>query len=182
MEQTAGISTTPESFRSKAALRNWYGHGAHVISYPVSPDHTSWAVTLSEGEESKETWRLYNEVERGALQEQLGALLHDWAPEVQQLVQTSERIIKFGIFDRPELQPEQWHSRRCVLVGDAAHPTSPHLGQGANQALYVLTLETSWLSILKQAGIKTNPLDTTAVQGGLLSSVPCSAILDTWRS
>lgn len=23
---------------------------------------------------------------------------------------------------------------RCVLIGDAAHPTSPHLGQGGNQA------------------------------------------------
>ena len=28
-----------------------------------------------------------------------------------------------------------WYTRRCVLIGDTAHPTSPHLGQGANQAL-----------------------------------------------
>lgn len=38
-------------------------------------------------------------------------------------------------FDRRELKPDQWHSKRCVLVGDAVHPTSLQLGQRANQAL-----------------------------------------------
>lgn len=44
-------------------------------------------------------------------------------------------VLKFGLFDRQALDAAQWHTARCVLAGDAAHPTSPHLGQGANQAL-----------------------------------------------
>ncbi|KIW64572.1 hypothetical protein PV04_09497 [Phialophora macrospora] len=57
----------------------------------------------------------------------------DQAPT--ELVQSAQRMIKFGLFDRDEMRPDQWHTQRSVLIGDAAHPTSPHLGQGGNQAL-----------------------------------------------
>lgn len=42
------------------------------------------------------------------------------------------------------LVPAPWHRGRVVLIGDAAHATSPHCGQGAAQAIedgIVLTQE-----------------------------------------
>jgi 2-polyprenyl-6-methoxyphenol hydroxylase-like FAD-dependent oxidoreductase len=45
----------------------------------------------------------------------------------------SARILQNDIFDRPPAP--RWHRRRVVLLGDAAHPTTPNLGQGACLAI-----------------------------------------------
>ena len=43
------------------------------------------------------------------------------------------QVFKWGLFGRPWL--EQWSSGRVVLLGDAAHPMLPFLGQGAANAI-----------------------------------------------
>jgi 2-polyprenyl-6-methoxyphenol hydroxylase-like FAD-dependent oxidoreductase len=59
----------------------------------------------------------------------------DWAAPVPEIVAgTPENaILQNDIIDRP---PLPWWGRGTVtLLGDAAHPTTPNLGQGACQAL-----------------------------------------------
>ncbi|CAF4225061.1 unnamed protein product, partial [Adineta steineri] len=56
-----------------------------------------------------------------------------WASPVDKFISNASRLIKIGLYDRPELTT--WYKDRVVLAGDAAHATSPHLGQGANQAM-----------------------------------------------
>lgn len=38
------------------------------------------------------------------------------------------RLLHFGLFSRPH--KDIWHRGRVVLLGDAAHATLPHVGQG----------------------------------------------------
>ncbi|RAK98136.1 FAD-dependent oxidoreductase [Aspergillus ibericus CBS 121593] len=138
--QIAGLSKRGHRVgqRGGSGMCNWYGEGVHVVSYPVSDSgagDVSWAVTLA-GNEEEETWRAVEggeELERrkGFLREKLVG----FEDGVREMVEGAERIISYGVFDRKETRAEEWFSSRCVLVGDAAHPTSPHLGQGANQAL-----------------------------------------------
>lgn len=43
------------------------------------------------------------------------------------------QVFKWGLFGRPWL--DQWYAGRIVLLGDAAHPMLPFLGQGAANAI-----------------------------------------------
>ncbi|KAK6858002.1 FAD/NAD(P)-binding domain-containing protein [Apiospora arundinis] len=134
--QTSGISPTPPSFRSRSGTRNWYGAGMHFVCYQITHEHTSWALTQPEDSGEEASWCLFGSDERQAILGRLVERLRSegWDKDVVELVASSHRLIKYGIFDRPALEPEQWYSSRCVMVGDAVHPMSVHAGQGANQA------------------------------------------------
>jgi len=63
------------------------------------------------------------------------ALCREWAAPVPEIIEgTPENaILQNDIIDR---RPLQWWGRgTSTLLGDAAHPTTPNLGQGACQAL-----------------------------------------------
>lgn len=68
-------------------------------------------------------------------QPNLHAYLHDVDPVVQQFIkQTQDKdIFVDKIYDLKPL--DFWHKDKVCLIGDAAHATTPNLGQGACQAI-----------------------------------------------
>ena len=82
-------------------------------------------------------WFLTKNSPQGTTQSkaEIVALSHDWAAPVPEIVAgtPADAILQNDIIDRP---PLRWWGRGTVtLLGDAAHPTTPNLGQGACQAL-----------------------------------------------
>lgn len=71
--------------------------------------------------------------ENGKLKDHLLAL-HATDPDaVREIIRRSENIFAYPIY---EYQPlPEWHSGNVCLLGDAAHATAPHIGQGASLAL-----------------------------------------------
>ena len=67
---------------------------------------------------------------------QLVAAFDDWAPGIAATIDRTpnDEVVIADVADRPPLVAP-WGSRRVTLLGDAAHPATPDLGQGACQAL-----------------------------------------------
>ncbi len=83
---------------------------------------------------SREQWETESWSERAAIPELLAEFV-DFAPEVQAILQAvpADQCFKWGLFDRPPLT--QWTKGRATLLGDASHPMTPFLAQGAAMAI-----------------------------------------------
>lgn len=140
-----GFSPRPDGFEAGRPIA-WYGEAIYGMAYVLDEVTAIWGVVLP-APDGQETWQQETDVNRE--RDKLLELLSGWPDMFRELISNTDRVVKFGLYDRPELLPQQWFADRCVLVGDAAHPTSPHHGQGANQSL-----EDCWIltQLLPDAG------------------------------
>jgi 2-polyprenyl-6-methoxyphenol hydroxylase-like FAD-dependent oxidoreductase len=102
------------------------GAGTEFGHVPLGPVHTYWF-----GTERSPEGRSAPGGELSYLQSKYGA----WADPIPALLAATDPadVLRNDLYDRAEAR--QWARGSVVLVGDAAHPMRPHLGQGGCQGL-----------------------------------------------
>lgn len=104
----------------------WWGPGLAFGCFPIVGDRTYWYCT---------TFSTLNPPEEGETKRWLMARLVGWDPRVAELVEATpaEAISKTPIYERRWL--ESWGEGPVTLLGDAAHPMTPSMGQGGGMAI-----------------------------------------------
>lgn len=107
----------------------WWGEDRHIVIYYLNPrrDEIYFTTSVPDASWTSESWSAAGEVD------ELRAAFAGFHEHVECVLEACPATHKWAIADRDPM-PE-WSRGRIILMGDACHPMTPYMAQGAAQAM-----------------------------------------------
>src|SRR5438552_12912441 len=130
----------------------WWGEDRHIVIYYVKPDRSEIYLVTSQPEPEFriESWSAKGDVK------ELRKAFEGFGRQVETVLAACPDVHKWAIVDRESLA--HWSERNITLLGDACHPMTPDMAQGAAMAI-----------------------EDAAVLSRCLDGIDCDGIADAFR-
>ena len=105
----------------------WVGPNCHLVHYPLRGGE-QYNVVVTFHSRNKEEWGVTD-----GSKEEVQSYFQEISPKARQLIDLPKSWRRWATADREPI--ETWTFGRATLLGDAAHPTTQYMAQGACMAL-----------------------------------------------
>ena len=125
----------------------WWGEDRHIVMYPVKADRSEVYFVTSQPEPgfNLESWSAMGDVKT------LRAAFEGFHPDVQRVLAACPDVHKRPLVERDPL--ERWVEGNVALLGDACHPMTPYMAQGAAMAIEDAAILSRCLQGIERDGV-----------------------------
>ena len=154
----------------------WWGADRHMVVYFVTRNRDELYFVTSVPEKAEwmtpESWSAKGDLE------ELRAAYAGFHPEVQAILQACPEVYKWALFERDPLP--RWSEGRVALLGDACHPMTPYMAQGAASALEDAAILSRVLTGVEADGLAAAFKLYEAIRKPRASAIQAGSSANTW--
>jgi salicylate hydroxylase/6-hydroxynicotinate 3-monooxygenase len=154
----------------------WWGEDRHIVIYYVKPDRSEIYLVTSQPEPDfrTESWSAKGDVR------ELRKAFAGFDRQVEQVLAACPDVHKWAIVDRNSL--ERWGNRNATLLGDACHPMTPYMAQGAAMAIEDAAVLSRCLDGVEREGVANAFRRFEATRKARTERIQQTSRANTWLS
>jgi 6-hydroxynicotinate 3-monooxygenase len=152
----------------------WWGPDRHIVIYFVKPDRSEVYFVTSQPEPgfTVESWSALGDIV------ELRKAFDHFHPQVRHVLQACPAVHKWALVDRDPLP--RWSEGNITLLGDACHPMTPYMAQGAAMAIEDAAVLARCLRGVDRDGVQEAFRIFEATRKPRTSRVQLSSRTNTW--